>query len=475
VFGVGDDDQTIYGYNGADPGWLIDFASLFPGAGEHPLEVNYRCPGGIVRAADTLLRHNHRRVAKVIRADKADLDGFEVAEAEDESLAVTAEAVQLAVAKGTPAADIAVLTRVNSLLAPVQVALHGMGIPTVGGVGKEFAERTAVRAALAWLRLATSGDTFRSADAGEAIRRPSRSMHPRVSDWAGEQTSIGGLRRLAERVNTPKDASAVEAFAADIERLQRAASLGTPTAGLLSVVFEQIGLAGSISMLDTMRKGMNRAAQNDDLTALRQLASLHTDPATFEGWMRRALTSAPQEAGVTLATVHRVKGLEWPFVVVHHADAEQFPHRLAEDLEEERRLFHVAITRASDRVLVVPSERPSPFILDCSTAPSARPAPRTGSSPITATSSPKKLAPVTKPGADLQGDAAARFQCLRDWRKHAAAGKPAYTVFADATLDAIAQANPSSLTELARIKGVGPTKLDLYGDSVLRVLAECGS
>jgi len=271
---------------------------------------------------------------------------------------------------------------------------------------------------------------------------------------------------LAERVNTPKDASAVEAFAADIEVLQRKASLGTPTATLLAVVFEQIGLAGSISMLDTMRKGMNRAAQNDDLTALRQLASLHPDPATFEGWLRRALTAERQPGGVTLSTVHRVKGQEWPFVVVHHADAEQFPHRLAEDLEEERRLFHVAITRASERVLVVPSERPSPFILDCSTAPSARPA------PVIATSSPKKIAPVTKPGVALEGDAAARFQALRDWRRHAAAGKPAYTVFADATLDAIAQANPSSLTELARIKGVGPAKLDLYGDSVLRVLAE---
>jgi len=466
VFGVGDDDQTIYGYNGADPSWLIDFAALFPGAGEHPLQVNYRCPGGIVRAADTLLRHNGRRVTKVIRAHKAEADGFAVADTDGESLDATVEAVHAAVAAGTPSIDIAVLTRVNSLLAPVQVALHGLGVPTNGGVGKDFTERTAVRAALAWLRLATSGDTFRSADVAEAIRRPSRSMHPRVSDWAAEQTSIAGLRRLAERVNTPKDASAVEAFAADIEVLQRKASLGTPTATLLAVVFEQIGLAGSISMLDTMRKGMNRAAQNDDLTALRQLASLHPDPATFEGWLRRALTAERQPGGVTLSTVHRVKGQEWPFVVVHHADAEQFPHRLAEDLEEERRLFHVAITRASERVLVVPSDRPSPFILDCSTAPSARPA------SVIATSSPKKIAPVTKPGVALEGDAAARFQALRDWRRHAAAGKPAYTVFADATLDAIAQANPSSLTELARIKGVGPAKLDLYGDSVLRVLAE---
>ena len=58
VFGVGDDDQTIYGFNGADPQWLIDFAKYFPSAGEHPLQVNYRCPADVVSAAATLLQHN---------------------------------------------------------------------------------------------------------------------------------------------------------------------------------------------------------------------------------------------------------------------------------------------------------------------------------------------------------------------------------------------------------------------------------
>ena len=92
---------------------------------------------------------------------------------------------------------------------------------------------------------------------------------------------------------------------------------------------------------------MNRAAQSDDLTAIAQLAQLHPDPATFEAWLREALGRPWQADGVTLATVHRVKGQEWPVVVVHHAEADQFPHRLAEDVEEERRVFHVAITRAS--------------------------------------------------------------------------------------------------------------------------------
>ena len=467
VFGVGDDDQTIYGYNGADPGWLIDFGQLFPGAGEHPLEVNYRCPGGIVRAADTLLRHNRRRVTKTIRADKADADGFEIAPTEGDSLGPTIDAITAAVAGGTPPADIAVLTRVNSLLAPVQVALRAAGVPTSGGVGREFLERTAVRAALAWLRLSVAGDTLSSADVGEALRRPSRSLNPRIADWVGEQTSVAGLRRLAGRVNEEKAAKVIDEFAADIEVLQRRASTRTPTASLLAVVFEQIGLAGNIAQLDGMRKGMNRSAQNDDLTALAQLAALQPDPALFESWLRTAITGERNEGGVTLATVHRVKGQEWPFVVVHHAEADQFPHRLATDPEEERRLFHVAITRAAERVLVVPADRPSPFILDCSTEPSAR-----RPEPVVASSAPKKATAAVKPGQALAGDDLVRFEALRTWRRHAAAGKPAYTVFADAALDAMARANPTSIDELARIKGVGPAKLEQYGDGVLRVLAD---
>jgi DNA helicase-2/ATP-dependent DNA helicase PcrA len=167
--------------------------------------------------------------------------------------------------------------------------------------------------------------------------------------------------------------------------------------------------------------------------------------------------------------VHRVKGLEWPFVVVHHADAEQFPHRLATDVEEERRLFHVAITRAGRDVLVVPSTEPSPFILDCSTEPSARTVvvARSGKSAPAAS----KPAPKSS-GTNLAPDELRRFEALRDWRRQAAAGKPAFTVFGDATLDALARANPSSLDELARVKGIGPAKLELYGDSVLRVLAD---
>ena len=470
VFGVGDDDQTIYGYNGADPSWLIDFADLFPGAGEHPLEVNYRCPAGIVRAADTLLRHNRRRVPKVIRAFHSGHDGFMVAPATGEPVDVTVQAVTTALAAGSAPADIAVLTRVNSLLAPVQIALHAAGVPTSGGVGAEFAERTAVRAALAWLRIAAAKGDFSPADLAEALRRPSRPLHPRVATWVGEQASLPALRRLAGRVNTERDAQTVEQFANDIERMQRLVAARGTTAQAMAALRDSMGLASSIAKLDVHRRGMNRAAQNDDLTAIAQLAALQPDPVQFESWLRSALAARWQDGGVTLATVHRVKGQEWPFVVVHHADADQFPHRLAEDEEEERRLFHVAITRAAGDVLVVPSDEPSPFILDCSTEPRARVAPeRPASAP-----SPRP-APATKPGDGLSPQQARLFEDLRAVRRHLAAGKPAYTVLPDTALHAIAAARPASLDELASIKGIGPAKLQQYGAALLAAVAAAGS
>ena len=244
VFGVGDDDQTIYGYNGADPGWLIDFAELFPGAGAHPLEVNYRCPGGVVEVADRLLRHNRRRVEKVIRAASGDDGGWSVATSAD-PVADAVEAVRAALSAGASPAEVAVLTRVNAVLAPVQVALVGEGIPVAGGVGLEFADRTAVRAVLAWLRLASTGERgrFAPADLGEAIRRPSRSFHPRITSWIAEQGSVVDLYGLADRLNNERDAERLSEFAADIGRLA-GARRRCPTGGARPAAVAAAGEGG---------------------------------------------------------------------------------------------------------------------------------------------------------------------------------------------------------------------------------------
>jgi DNA helicase-2/ATP-dependent DNA helicase PcrA len=534
VFGVGDDDQTIYGYNGADPDWLIDFARWFPNAGDHPLEVNYRCPAGVVDIADRLLRHNRRRVAKTIRSASSDDGGWLVAD-DDDSVAATTAAVRAALDAGSSPAEIAVLTRVNAVLAPVQVALGELELPISGGVGTEFMERTAVRSALAWLRL-SSGRPFSPGDLGEALRRPSRSLHPRISEWVGEQRDVDGLLRLADRLTSERDANNVAEFAGDIGRLQAMLAQSATTRRLVDALIDDIGLGGAVTNLDRNRHGMNRGAQGDDLLAVRQLADLQPDPAAFEPWLRDRLAVTRGPGGVTLATVHRVKGQEWPTVVVHQAGADQYPHRLADDEEEERRLFHVAITRASRSVTIVPGATPSPFVAELVTEPPAVLPPseprRRSAPPPTSRRGPKatpdhplldrgrvmavegmvlvdqgqdwvvvELTPECavarrgeatrdfalgakvetrgrqrgelgpRPG-DVEPSSAVAFDLLRQFRERARNGKPAYTVFDDKTLAAIATAMPDSLDELARVRGVGPAKLEQYGDSVLGVVAE---
>jgi DNA helicase-2/ATP-dependent DNA helicase PcrA len=468
VFGVGDDDQTIYGYNGADPAWLIDFRDLFPGAGEHPLEVNYRCPAGIVDVVDRLLRHNHRRVNKTIRSASIDSAGWSVDSAVD-AVGATRVAVESAIDGGADTSDIAVLTRVNALLAPVQVALATAGISVSGGVGLEFADRTAVRTVLAWIRLATAGQAGRldPQDIREALRRPSRSFHPRITDWVAEQRSVVDLNKLAGRLNKQRDSERVIEFAADIQVLQQMVNGGSSTSDIVLTLVDQIGLAGSVAGLDANRRGMNRSAQGDDLTAVQHLAALHDDPTSFEGWLRDHLAIKRSPSGVVLSTVHRVKGQEWPDVIVHLADAEQYPHRLADDVEEERRLFHVAITRAITKATITTGPRPSPFVAELTTEPSER---RVVSSHRPEPAQRSVKAKPSDPMADLDSAGQLRYEALRELRGELRDGKPAYVVFDNKTLAAIAHQAPTSLSDLSRISGVGPAKLEKYGDAVITLV-----
>ena len=341
------------------------------------------------------------------------------------------------------------------------------GVSTSGGVGAEFVDRAAVRGSLAWLRLATTTGGLAKNDLDEALRNPSRPLRPNVAAWVAEQTSLDGLHRLSARLNTPRESERVEAFAADIELLQQLAGTGASTASILAKLHDSMGMASTLSTLDTHRQGMNRAAQSDDLTAVAQLAELQPDPSVFESWLRSQLRRTWQADGVTLATVHRVKGKEWPIVVVHHAAADQFPHRLATDVEEERRVFHVAITRGRTQVHVVPGPRPSPFIDQCRRPPG----PRELAAARSPTRQPLRTPVVVdKPGRDLAPNETALFEALRALRLHLAAGKPAYTVLSDQALHDIAKRRPATLAALGDIKGMGPVKLERYGNALLAVV-----
>ncbi|HEY8061099.1 MAG TPA: ATP-dependent DNA helicase UvrD2, partial [Acidimicrobiales bacterium] len=473
VFGVGDDDQTIYGYNGADPTWLIDFDRYFPGAVSHPLTVNYRCPPGVVAGARTLLTHNRRRVAKTIDAapGRAGADTDLVVRVDDATVAATVAVVQDRRAAGAATSDIAVLTRVNATLAPVQVALDLAGVPCDRVAGPAWLQRTGVRSALAWLRLATTG-SLRPVDLAEAARRPPRGLSGKVIEWIGEQRNVEGIERLAGRLSRDRDREKVEAFADDLRAITSRAQRGT-AAEVLAHVRDRLGLEGAMQSLDGSRGRVDRSSHTDDLDALIQLAELHTDAATFGDWLANQLETRPATAGpvVHLSTVHRVKGLEWPHVVVHEASSRLFPHCLADDLEEERRVFHVAVTRGSATVTVVtPQRAPSPFVAQLVTEAPPAPVERPGPAPT-----PTRVAPVvavpSRPAAP--GDQGLR-DALQAWRldRSRADGVPAYVVFNNKTLDDLVARRPTDYAQLRACVGIGPAKVENYGDDLLALIAE---
>ncbi|HWC12960.1 MAG TPA: HRDC domain-containing protein, partial [Acidimicrobiales bacterium] len=381
--------------------------------------------------------------------------------------------------EGVPPADIAVLARVNSVLLPVQVLLTEAGVGCTRAVGPEVLSRTGSSAALAYLRMGLAPDDIAAGDVTATVRRPPRKIARNVLEMMTRRptTSVAALRRLAEWLSGD-DSERVAGYVDDIGLVTEAVA-GSDTASVLDLVRSRIGLDSALDALDSSRASADRSAHGDDLWALEQVAALHPDPATFEPWLREVLSvptaglrgpNAVAEEGVHLSTVHKVKGREWPRVIVFGASAGLFPHRLAEDVEEERRVFHVAVTRARDvAVVLADAGHPSPFLDELAgvaAEPAVATAPRR--SPVDAA----RRAAV--PPAVLTGEAVPAFEALRAWRTEQARREkmPPYVVMSDAHLRGIAERRPKSLVELSRCSGIGPVKLERYGDDILRVLEQ---
>src|SRR5581483_1254959 len=220
-------------------------------AATYDLQVNYRCPPAVVDAARTLLGYNRRRIDKTIRpSGDATGEGLTVeAVKADEMAPVAVELVQGWAEKGAAWSDVAVLTRVNSSLLPVQLLLQQAGIPYRPAVGPWILERAGTAAALAYLRIAADPDRISRADVRATVRRPSRKISPKVIDMLARDavTSLRKIRGLAEWLADKdafaKDAERVERYAADLEALAGSFVNDTATtADLLRFVRDTIGL-----------------------------------------------------------------------------------------------------------------------------------------------------------------------------------------------------------------------------------------
>ena len=282
----------------------------------------------------------------------------------DDALSMTTDVVVNLVAGGASPSHVAVLTRVNASLAPVQVALVHRDIPVRPAVDESYLSRGGVQAALGVAPpRGRPVEKVPGSDIAAAARKPTRGLSPKVVEWMSEQRTTRRARAPGGSSRALEMARRSAAFFVICTPFAERAESGS-TAAVLRSVRDDIGLDASMQLLETSRRRLDRSAQTDDLNALVALAALHPDPGGFEDWLRKSLGHPGSPDGVVLATIHSVKGREWPHVVVHDVSAGLMPHRLAVDVEEERRIFHVGLTRASASVHVVAGDPPSPFLAE---------------------------------------------------------------------------------------------------------------
>jgi len=467
LFAVGDDDQTIYGYAGADPRVLVELPSRYRGAASYTLQVNHRCPPDVVRAATDLLAHNVVRVPKDVRAaprreQSEPTDGpagiTEVPASAGRTGALVARHLRGLLGEYRPE-DVAVLARVSATLLAPQLALEDAAVPVHRHVGPELLGRTGIRTALAYLRCAADPDHISDADLADTLRRPAR----RLTGVVRSGPHGTSLTRLSRQVSGA-DAEHREALHRYVDELALLTSLvrdGADSATVLRTVRDRIGLGASLDAVDGTRLRPEGSSHGDDLDALLEVAALEPDPRTLPDRLAARLATRPIDAtvrgggqdarsgSVTLSTIHRVKGREWDVVVIVGVRAGLVPHRLCDDVEEERRVLHVALTRARRRLLLVTDpERPSPSVAELR-----------GS-----------VRPAHAPAASDEAEVLAQ---LRDWRR-ARAGRdrvPAFLIAHDRTLADIARRRPRDRSGLRACHGIGTAKAARFGDELLHLLA----
>lgn len=409
---VGDVSQTIYSFTGASPEYLTTFPRRFPGATVVELVRDYRSTPQVVSLANRLLTTRSGRMlpgAVRLEAQRPSSQPVRFAVYDDDVAEAegVAARVQALVALGVPLREIAVLYRTNSQSEAIEDALARANLGYQVRGGERFFSRAEVRAAVVALR-----------------------AEAKVADDAAMPDAV---RRALSSVGWSPD----------------------PPAGRGSVRERWDSLHTLVQLADDVyaRRGASLSAYLEELSE------------------RAAAQHAPVADGVTLASVHAAKGLEWDAVFLIGLSEGLLPISMAttpEQVAEERRLLYVGITRAREHLELSyarartaggrGSRKHSRFL--------------TGIWPVDdqPTRTPTR-APVTEAldPADTE-----LFERLRQWRADEATrlSRPAYTVLHDTTLVAIATAKPRDLRQLTLLRGIGATKMQSYGPQLLGVVSE---
>jgi ATP-dependent DNA helicase Rep len=363
---VGDDDQSIYAWRGANPGNLDELAHDYPALKVLKLEQNYRCSGRILRAANALIRHNPHVYEKQLwseHGEGAPLRVLACRDDEHEAERVAAEIAHQQQMHKSPWHEFAILYRGNHQSRPLEKALRLARVPYHLTGGTAFLERAEVKDVLAYLRLIANPED----DAAflRIVNVPRRDIGATTLEKLGELAqsqhvsmlhaahSDSVLKQLA-----PRPASALAGFVAMIGELATA-SRRLPAAELVDELIRRTRYAEHVEA-----ETKDPAARQRRLDNLRELADWFRamqkggeragDLAAQLALLTHADRDDPGNA-VRLMTLHSAKGLEFRFVYLIGVEQGTLPHEasLAEGrIEEERRLFYVGITRAKERLCI---------------------------------------------------------------------------------------------------------------------------
>lgn len=356
---VGDDAQSIYSFRGADYTNILNFERDFPGTTVVKLEQNYRSTNAILRLANSLIQHNlHRTEKKLWTANEGGVEPrlWQVYSESEEALMVTDE-IAAQVANGRSYGDIAVLYRTNAQSYALERALRQNYIPykIVGGL--RFLDRAVVKDVLAYLRLLYQPNDRLSF--ARIVNLPKRGVGAvsvaKFLDWNDQQdqTIIEGLLAVeAAESLTSRAKKPLKELGVLLTKLQQNID-GSP-AELLQDIIDKTGYG------DFINDGSIQAEERlENLGVLMAEARAYVDVATFledMALMSSADTDVDQQ--VTLMTLHAAKGLEFPVVFMTGLEEGILPHARVfdngspDDIEEERRLCYVGVTRAREELFV---------------------------------------------------------------------------------------------------------------------------
>jgi len=362
---VGDDDQSIYGWRGANIKNILNFKDEFENTKIVKLENNYRSTANILKAANELIEHNRSRLGKVLKATKGEGATISIIESHDEKneATIVAKRIKLLIDKGVSAKDIAVLYRINALSRSLEEGLNRVGVPynMVGGV--KFYERAEVKDLISYLRIiANPHDDF---SIKRIINRPKRGFGKVTIDkilkgaYENKLSIYGYITSKQEDLKSmvsKKCYISLLKFGENIQKLVEEAGKAT-----YNTIDELENLFGIKKYYEQLPDSLERVSNIDEFYGLYRDLVKQNPEMSIDDFLNDLALQSDQDGidseNISIMSIHASKGLEFDYLFVIGME-EGFLPLVGDgsDIEEERRLGYVAITRAKEELTLSFSE-----------------------------------------------------------------------------------------------------------------------